>query len=95
MKRMPSVSLAGPTGAILSGLAGRNSRTIALVRTRAVRPSGILSVTVGPTVILRSVPAFLPGQASTDASLLTVRLARAKASLTKKRDQQTLPTIGK
>jgi len=87
MRRMPSVSLAAPTGAILSGLAGRNARTSALVRPRAVRPSGIPSVTVVPTVILQSVPAFLPGQASTDTSLLTVMLARAKASLTKKRDQ--------
>ena len=34
------------------------------------KPSGIPLVTVVPTVILRSVPAFLPGSASADASLL-------------------------
>jgi len=58
-RRMPSASLAVPPGAILPGSAGRNMREKA-------RPSGILSVTVVPTVFLRSVPAFLPGQASED-----------------------------
>jgi len=51
----------GPPWAIRSGFAGLNSRTGLL---RPVRPSGILSVTVVPTVSLRSVPAFLSGSAA-------------------------------
>jgi hypothetical protein len=46
-----------PPGAIRTGFTGW-------------KPSGILSITVVPTVILRSVPAFLPGETSADASLL-------------------------
>jgi hypothetical protein len=50
----------GPPGAVRAGFAERNLPT---GLHRPVRPSGILSVTVVPTVILRSVPAFLPGSA--------------------------------
>ena len=65
---MPSFSQAAPLGAIRSGVAGRNMRTGLAVE--PVRPSGISSVTVVPTVYLGSVPAFLPSHTSTDASLL-------------------------
>jgi hypothetical protein len=47
---MPSVSLAAPPGAILPGLAGWNLRMCPL-EIEAMRPSGILSGTVVPTVI--------------------------------------------
>jgi hypothetical protein len=65
---MPSRFAPGPLGAIRLGFAGR-------------KHSGIPSVTVVPTVTLRSVPAFLPGSASADASLLRSRPRKPKASL--------------
>jgi hypothetical protein len=84
MRRMPSVSLTPPTGAILPALAGRNSRTIALVKLVLCALLGFSQALV-PTVVHRSVPAFLPDQGATDTSLLTVMLARPRVSLTEGR----------
>ena len=62
----------GPPWAIRAGLAGRSpgrltilaaSANMTLVIPRVADPPGILSVTVVPTVFLRSVPAFHPGLA--------------------------------
>jgi hypothetical protein len=53
---MPLRFAPSPPGAIRERFGGRNLRTVQA----AVRPSGIHSVTVVPTVLLRSVPAFLP-----------------------------------
>jgi len=61
---MPSASLAVPPGAILPGLAERKTRLKTAAPFWNSRSHGLA------TVVLWSVPAFLLGRASTDASLL-------------------------
>lgn len=58
---MPSASLAVPPGAIRSGLAGRNLRTWRSSPC-AVRPSGILSGTVVPTVMFGQFQPSFPAE---------------------------------
>ena len=58
------------------------------------KPSGIPSVTVEPTVILRSVPAFLPRSAAADTSLLQSRPRKPKASLRRGERQRPPHRLG-